>query len=71
MRMLRVLLPAAILAAGFLALTTTSHAKPEYTKKENKPCSFCHVKAGSKDLNDNGKYYKENKKVKNVKAPTR
>ena len=70
MRMLRFILPAAVLAAGFLTLTTTSHAKPEFTKKENKPCSFCHVKAGSKELNDNGKYYKEHKKVKNVKAQT-
>lgn len=70
MRILRVFLPAAVLVSGFLALTATSHAKPEYTKKENKPCTFCHVRAGLKDLNDNGKYYKENKKVKNLKAQT-
>jgi hypothetical protein len=71
MRMLKNVLPAAALAVGFLALTTTSQAKPEYTRKENKPCTFCHVKAGTKDLNDSGKYYKENKKVKNLKAATR
>jgi hypothetical protein len=69
--MLRVVLPGAALVAGFLVLTAPSHAKPEYTRKENKPCTFCHVKAGLKDLNDNGKYYKENKKVKNLKAQTR
>jgi hypothetical protein len=59
MRMLKLALPGAILAAGTLVVTTTSYAKPEYTKKEGKTCTFCHVKAGSKDLNDAGKYYKE------------
>jgi len=68
MRMLKAVLPAAVLMAGFLALTTTSHAKPEYTKKENKPCTFCHVKAGSKELNANGKYYHEHKSLKGLKV---
>jgi hypothetical protein len=68
MRMLKLVLPAAVLAAGFLALTATSYAKPEYTKKENKPCTFCHVKAGSHDLNDSGKYYKEKKTLKGLKV---
>ena len=68
--MLKVILPAAALALGFLAMSTTSQAKPAYSTKEHKPCTFCHVKAGSKDLNDSGKYYKENKKVKNLKAAT-
>jgi hypothetical protein len=70
MRMLKVILPAAALALGFLAMSTTSQAKPAYSTKEQKPCTFCHVKAGSKDLNDSGKYYKENKKVKSLKAAT-
>lgn len=68
--MFKIILPAAVLAVGFLAMTTTSQAKPAYATKEHKPCTFCHVKAGSKDLNDSGKYYKENKKVKSLKAPT-
>ena len=34
-------------------------ATPEYTKKENKPCTFCHPAVGKPDLNDAGKYYKE------------
>jgi hypothetical protein len=68
--MLKVILPAAALALGFLAMSTTSQAKPAYGTKEHKPCTFCHVKAGSKDLNDSGKYYKENKKVKSLKAAT-
>ena len=59
MRMLKLVLPGAILVAGTLGVTTSSYAKPEYTKKESKTCTFCHVKAGSKDLNDAGKYYKD------------
>ncbi|HEU5238269.1 MAG TPA: hypothetical protein VFU37_14130 [Pyrinomonadaceae bacterium] len=31
---------------------------PEYTKKENKPCVYCHTAVGKPDLNDAGKYYK-------------
>lgn len=52
-------MPMAVLAAGFFVNTTASFAKPEYSKTEKKSCTFCHVKAGSKDLNDAGKYYKE------------
>ncbi len=60
MRTLKIAIPAGILMTGLLISTTTiSFAKPEYSKKEKKSCTFCHVKAGSKDLNDAGKYYKE------------
>lgn len=49
-----------LIVCGFLMLTASiSNAKPDYSKKEKKGCTFCHVKAGSKDLNDAGKYYKE------------
>ena len=57
MRTLKVAIPAAVLFAGFLLLASASYGKPEYTKKENKGCTFCHVKAGDKELNDAGKYY--------------
>ena len=50
-------LPGAVLAAGILLNVSTGSAKPEYTKKEGKACAFCHVKTGSKELNDAGKYY--------------
>jgi hypothetical protein len=59
MRTLKLALPAAIALAGLIVSTTASYAKPEYGKKEKKSCTFCHVKAGSKDLNDAGKYYKD------------
>jgi len=59
MRMMKLAFPAVILAAGFLVCTTAGFGKPEYAKKEQKGCTFCHVKAGAKDLNDAGKYYQE------------
>lgn len=42
----------ALLLAPFAAGT------PEFTKKENKPCTYCHTAMGKPDLNDAGKYYK-------------
>lgn len=56
MRVLRVLFVAAMASGFFLSL---AQAKPEYAKKEHKSCTYCHVKMGSKELNDAGKYYKE------------
>jgi mono/diheme cytochrome c family protein len=60
MRAFRLILPAAILAAGMMMTSMVSFAKPEYAKKEKKNCATCHVKAGSKDLNDIGKCYAKN-----------
>jgi len=61
MHILKFAIPAAILSVGLLVDTTASFAKAEFSKKEKKACTFCHVKAGSKELNDAGKYYKEHK----------
>jgi hypothetical protein len=33
--------------------------KAEYSKKEGKPCTFCHPGGKVKELTDAGKYYKE------------
>ena len=61
MRAMKVALPAAILMAGFLLCTSATYGKPEYMKKEGvKSCTYCHVKAGAKDLNDTGKSYGAN-----------
>ena len=57
MRSLKLVIPSVILAVGFVLCSTASYGKPEYSKKEGKGCTFCHVKAGQKDLNDAGKYY--------------
>jgi len=44
-----------------IIVASFSLAKPEYSKKEGgKSCTYCHVKAGSKDLNDVGKCYAKN-----------
>ena len=67
MRILKVLIAISI-SCGFLLTLAT--AKPEYAKKESKPCTFCHVKMGSKELNDAGKYYKDhNHSLVGYKAP--
>jgi len=67
MRLFKILLAAAILSGTLLTLAT---AKPEYGKKEGKPCTYCHVKMGSKELTDAGKYYKEhNHSFEGYKAP--
>ena len=67
MRLLRVLIALAMFCGCLLTLAT---AKQEYAKKEGKPCTFCHVKLGSKELNDAGKYYKEHDhSLKGYKAP--
>lgn len=58
MKTARFLFPALVLTAGLLVNTSASFGKAEYAKKEKKGCTFCHVKAGSKDLNDAGNYYK-------------
>lgn len=59
MRLVRLFAPAALAITGLFLLTSDSQAKKEYAKKEKKGCTFCHTKAGSKELNAAGKYYKE------------
>ena len=39
--------------------SNSTEAKPEFSKKESKACTYCHVKTGDKELNEAGKYYKE------------
>ncbi len=58
---LKFILPAVILASGFLVSTTTSYGKAEYVKQTKKGCTYCHVdaKAKPKDLTEAGKYFKE------------
>ena len=60
MSKLKFVVPALILTAGFAVTTMTSYAKPEYSKKEKKGCTYCHIMQGKKELNDVGKCYGEN-----------
>ena len=55
---MKFVIPVFVLFLGIVANSTLSYAKPEYTKKEKKGCTFCHVSAKSKELNDAGKYVK-------------
>jgi len=46
--------------AGVTALAAPfAVSTPEYAKKEQKQCTFCHTALGKPDLNDAGKYYKD------------
>ncbi|MGD1104311.1 MAG: hypothetical protein ABSA59_19855 [Terriglobia bacterium] len=45
--------------------------KPEYGKKENKTCTFCHPPGKFKELTAAGKYYKgHNHSLEGYKAPS-
>ncbi len=69
MNKLKALIAITVFSGALLPLAT---AKPEYAKKEGKACTFCHVKAGSKELTDAGKYYKEhNHSLEGYKAPSK
>lgn len=61
MKLFKFAVPALVLALGMTVLPTKSFGKAEFARKEKKTCTFCHSKAGSKELNDAGKYYKEHK----------
>jgi hypothetical protein len=50
----------AVFLFSLILLASFALAKPEYAKKEGKSCTTCHVKAGSKDLNDTGNCYSKN-----------
>ncbi len=56
-RLLKIALPSVIILGGFLVSIPASFGKVEYTKKEGKSCTYCHVAPGKKDLNDVGKCY--------------
>jgi spore maturation protein CgeB len=67
MKKLKAIIVIAVFAGAMIPLAT---AKPQYAKKEGKACTFCHVKPGSKELTDAGKYYKEHDhSLKGYKAP--
>jgi len=70
MSRLKLIVPAAIVLAGFLVCSTATYGKPEYTKATKKACLYCHQKnepgnkeAMSKNLTAAGKYYQEHKSL--------
>ena len=56
MRVIRLI--ALVMLGGFI-LVSMGMGKAEYSKKEGKPCTFCHPSGKFKELTDAGKYYKE------------
>jgi cytochrome c553 len=68
-KMIRLVLPVAMLMAAFFATNGISFATKDMAKTEKKPCTTCHEKgAPSKtNLNDVGKYYQAKKTL--VGAP--
>lgn len=56
----------AFVALAMATLMPGATAKPEFSKKEKKACTYCHTSKNpkeysEKDLTDAGKYYKEKK----------
>jgi hypothetical protein len=50
---------ALLLVLGLLVMASLGLTKPAFTKKEGKPCTFCHPAGKFKELTEAGKYYKE------------
>lgn len=65
--MTKVFRAVAITGTVSLLFLPFAFATPEYTKKENKPCMFCHPAVGKPDLNEAGKYYKEHHTLEGYK----
>ena len=61
MKPVKLSISALLLAAGIALTALPSFGTMEFAKKEKKSCTFCHVKMGSKELNDVGKCYQKNK----------
>lgn len=50
----------------FLSVSVLS-GKAEFTKKEGKPCNYCHTKG--RELNEVGKCYEKTKNLADCKTP--
>ena len=60
LRFVKIIVPAGIVTTAILLSTATTWAKPEYARRTNKECAFCHP-SDSWKLNDAGKYYRDHK----------
>ena len=69
MRILKLAIPFSILLGGVMICTSVSFGKLEYTQKEKKGCTVCHVAAKSKDLNAVGQCYKQKKTLTGCETP--
>ena len=57
-RVIELLTLAAIFPAAFFFSAATGVARPEYSRRTQKECNFCHP-ADSWNLNPAGKYYRD------------
>jgi hypothetical protein len=58
-----------LLALGLLVTASLALTKPDFTKREGKPCTFCHPAGKFKELTEAGKHYKEhNRSLEGYKA---
>jgi hypothetical protein len=56
----RLIGPIGILTAGCFFFASDSPAKPDYTRRTNKECEFCHPPK-SRELTEAGRYFQEHK----------
>lgn len=63
MKILKYVVPSVALILGLMLNTSVSMAKKEYTTKEKKPCTACHLKNNDKELNDVGRCYEKSKSL--------
>jgi len=60
MKMLKFVLPGAIMVCGLVLTSLPSYGTVALAKKEGgAKCTLCHTATGKKDLNDVGKCYKD------------
>ncbi|MBV9770785.1 MAG: hypothetical protein JOZ32_14515 [Bryobacterales bacterium] len=57
-KFVELLVLAGMFSAAFFLSPVTGAAKPEYARRTQKECSFCHP-ADSWNLNNAGKYYRD------------
>lgn len=69
-KMNKILRATVITCSVSLLFLPFAFSTPEYTKKENKPCKFCHPAVGKPGLNDVGKYYKKHHTLEGYKQKT-
>jgi hypothetical protein len=68
MTLKRFLQAISILGGVALLFSPFATATPEFAKKEEKQCVYCHTAVGKPDLNEAGKYYKERKTLEGFES---
>lgn len=72
MKLVRILLPVAVVMFGFVVTTSNVTATPDMAKKEKTACKTCHVNAKvtkeKKELTKVGECYKGSKDLAKCKA---